>query len=97
MSNRYWSSLTSIRSAIHSAGTSFAFWNCEVGYETEMVASPHSVRRFVKDLLAGSDLERGSTMLTTAHEEVVDPSVRPVPIRQRHQRILKGEGRTWFM
>jgi len=63
----------------------------EIGNEAEMVAGPYSVNRLVKDPLAGGDFERGTSMLPAAHEDVIDPSKRPIPIRRSHQRILRRQ------
>src|SRR5213082_1827509 len=54
-----------------------------------MVARPHAIDRFVEDTRASRDLEGGSSVVTTAHEDVVDPAERPVPIS--HQRIAGCE------
>src|SRR6476660_4623889 len=64
--------------------------NCKVGDEAEMVTGPYSVDRFVKDPLAGGNFECGTSMLPTAHEDVIDPSERPVPIG--HQRVVRRKG-----
>src|SRR5205085_9420759 len=52
--------------------------DCEVGDEAEMIAGPHTVDRFVKDACTGGDLQAGSPVLTTAHEDVINPSEWPV-------------------
>src|SRR5579872_6781665 len=67
-----------------------ARWEREVRDEAKMVACPHAVHRFVKDTRAGGDGESGSPMIAAAHEDVVNPPERPVPIR--HQRIARCEG-----
>ncbi len=53
--------------------------NSEVGHDSEMVARPDAIDRFVEDPRAGADLERRSPMLAASHEDVVEPAERPVP------------------
>ena len=64
--------------------------DCEVGDEAEMIAGPHTVDRLVKDACTGGDLQAGSSVLTTAHEDVINPSEWPVPIS--HKRVVRREG-----
>ena len=69
-------------------------WDREVGDEAEMVAGPYAIDRFVKDPFAGDDLKGRSTMFTAAHEDVVDPAKRPVPIG--HEGVGRRESVPWF-
>src|SRR5215204_76046 len=60
--------------------------NHQVSDDTEMVAGPHAVYWFVEHTRAGGDLE-GRPVVSAAHEDVVDPSERPVG--GSHQRVVR--------
>src|SRR5262245_46463063 len=63
-----------------------AWWYTEVSNDAEMVTCPDAVYRLIEGKRAGSDSKRGSTMKTTAHENVIDSAKRPIPIC--HKGIL---------
>src|SRR5262249_47317020 len=69
-------------------------WGRQASNEAEMVARPHAPDRFVEDARAGRDLESGSSVITRAHENIIDPSEGPVPIS--HERMARREGVAWI-
>ena len=67
-----------------------ARWKREISNEAEVVTGPHAIDRFIEETRAGGDFESWPSVVATAHEDVVDPPERPVPVS--HQGITWREG-----